>query len=378
MNIAYLPALLLCLLWPLSIPADVVKPALTEISVYQDGRVDIELRASIEALITGINSQYKNTQEAPQADEYDALRVLDSTQLHQAFDQFAPDMLSTIKLTTKQQTIPMLLGETHIPPAGYTQVPRISTIHLTGQLPPGTPSLQFYYPARYGDYAVRVKQVDDQAERWHWSQWEWVREDRPSQAFSLTEVFTKRSTLETIWEFIQIGFTHIAPKGTDHILFILGIFLLSRQWRPLLGQVTMFTLAHTLTLGLSSAGWFALSPQIVEPLIALSIAYIGFENIWSKQLQTRRLFLVFAFGLLHGLGFAGVLAEFKMPEDAFFTALLSFNLGVEFGQIAVLLAAMLLVGWIKPESVYRKWITIPASVLIGIIGLVWMVERLQF
>jgi len=326
---------LLILLWSSLLQADVVKPALAEISVYEDGRVDIELRASIEALITGISTQYKNTKEAPQADEYDALRVLDSAQLHKAFNSFAPDMLATIKLTVDGKALALRMGDAHIPSAGYTQVPRISTIHLLAQLPANAASLQFYYPARYGDYAVRVRQVNEAEQQWHWSQY------------------------------------------TDHILFILGVFLFSRQWRPLLGQVTMFTLAHTLTLGLSTAGLFALSPRIVEPLIALSIAYVGFENIRCRELGWKRLALVFAFGLLHGLGFAGVLADFHMPENAFFTALFSFNIGVELGQIAVLLAAALLVGWIKPEERYRRYVAIPVSLLITVIGLYWMVERLQ-
>ena len=148
--------------------------------------------------------------------------------------------------------------------------------------------------------------------------------------------------------------------------------------RPLLWQVTMFTLAHTLTLGMSMAGLIELPARIVEPLIALSIAYVGYENIVTKELRPQRLALIFAFGLLHGMGFASVLADFGMPENAFFTALISFNIGVELGQLAVIALAFLFVGaWFGSKPFYRNAVIIPGSAAITVIGLYWTFERLQ-
>ena len=165
---------------------------------------------------------------------------------------------------------------------------------------------------------------------------------------------------------------------SDHILFILGLFLLSTHWRPLLLQVTMFTVAHTITLGLAMNNVIDLPSNVVEPLIALSIAYIGVENIYSKKLHTSRLVLVFLFGLLHGLGFAGVLSDFGMPQDDFMTALISFNVGVELGQLTVLLAAFILLAiWFKDRWLYRKLIILPGSAFISIIGFYWFIERLE-
>ena len=112
---------------------------------------------------------------------------------------------------------------------------------------------------------------------------------------------------------------HILPKGLDHILFVLGIFLLSPRWKTMLLQVTAFTVAHSITLGLSIYGIVSLPSRIVEPLIALSIAYVAIENLLTRELKPWRLALVFMFGLLHGLGFAGVLRELGLPREEFLT-----------------------------------------------------------
>ena len=190
-------------------------------------------------------------------------------------------------------------------------------------------------------------------------------------------MFTARPLAAVITTYIVAGFDHILPKGLDHIMFILGIFLLSVRMRPLLWQVTMFTLAHSITLGLSMADVISLPSRIVEPLIALSIAYIGIENIFARSLHKSRLLIVFCFGLLHGMGFARVLADFGMPDDAFLTALISFNVGVELGQLAVITLGFLTVGlWFSKKSWYRPVIVRGGSLLIAIIGLYWTWDRI--
>lgn len=194
----------------------------------------------------------------------------------------------------------------------------------------------------------------------------------------MTEIVASQSTFEVIVSYIVIGFEHIVPKGLDHILFILGLFLLSAHWSPLLWQVTMFTVAHTITLGLAMNNIVELPANVVEPLIALSIAYVGVENVLAKALHKSRLILVFLFGLLHGLGFAGVLSDFGMPTDDFAVALISFNVGVELGQIAVIsIAFVLLRLWIKDPRIYRKIVVVPGSVFISVIGSYWFLERLE-
>jgi hypothetical protein len=175
--------------------------------------------------------------------------------------------------------------------------------------------------------------------------------------------------------YFRLGVWHIVPEGLDHILFVLGLFLLSPRPRALLLQVTAFTVAHTLTLALSSYGVVRLPPSVVEPLIALSIAYVGIENVFTRELTRWRPLVVFLFGLLHGMGFASVLGELGLPRDEFLLALLSFNAGVEAGQLAVIAGAFLTIGWLSKKTWYRKGVTKPLSLVIASVGLFWALER---
>jgi len=378
----FIPARLLPLLFLLWIApaafADIVKPALVEISVYTEGRYRIEIRASVEALLTGINGQYKDTRQAPTAQEYDRLRELEAPMLAEAFEPFQERMLDLIELRLDGEINRPRVAKVDIPVPGYTKVPRISVITLEGDIPTATRSLTWYYPTAFGDNAVRVRQVDEDNEQWHWSAWQWIRDDRTSDPFSLTEVFRTPGFLDVVTEYTAAGFDHIIPLGMDHILFVLGLFLFSTRMRPLLWQITMFTVAHSITLALAMTGVIELPARVVEPLIALSIAYVGVENIWHRRLHKSRLVLVFVFGLLHGLGFASMLAEFGMPDNAFFTALVSFNVGVEIGQLTVVAVAFLTVGlWFGNKPYYRNLILIPGSLMITLVGLYWTWQRLS-
>lgn len=366
----------LLLLSPLC-QADIVKPTLVEISINTNSTFRIEVRASIEALLTGINARYRDTREAPTAEQYDEFRVMSPAQLRPYFLDFQQQYLQQIQFFLDEKPATLRISEVTIPEAGYTKVPRTSVIILEGTIPRSVKTVRWYYPGKFADNAVRVRQVDEQNQQWHWSEWQWLRDDAASEPFALDALFTRVALSERMATYLLSGFEHILPGGLDHILFIVGIFLLSTHMRPLIWQVTMFTIAHTITLGAAMYGLIELPAQVVEPLIALSIAYIGIENILSKKLLNRRLFIVFAFGLLHGLGFASVLSDFGMPEDDFAIALISFNIGVEFGQLAIILLGFLLVGfWFSDKPWYRKIIIIPSSLGITMTGFLWAIERL--
>ncbi len=168
--------------------------------------------------------------------------------------------------------------------------------------------------------------------------------------------------LRTALRYLKLGFTHIMPNGFDHILFVLGIYLLSGRARTVLMQVSAFTIAHSITLGLSLYGVLSVPSRIVEPMIAVSIAYVAIENIFLSELKPWRIALVFGFGLLHGLGFAGALKDLALPRSEFLTALVTFNVGVEAGQLSVIAAAFLLVGWhCRNRAWYRGRVVVPAS-----------------
>lgn len=373
--------LLALLLFCLSTPvlADLVKPALVEISVYTGGHFRVEIRASIEALLTGINSKYKDTRQAPTAAEYDRLRALEAPQLRQAFEPFERRMLDAIELRFDGVPAAARVTTVDIPVPGYTKVPRISLVVLEGDIPVNTRELTWYYPFAFGDNAVRVRQVDEAKELWHWSAWQWIREDKVSEPFPVHEVFRTPSFSDVVVEYVRAGFDHIIPDGLDHILFVLGLFLFSARVRPLLWQITMFTIAHSITLALAMTGFISLPARVVEPLIALSIAYVGVENVWHRELHKSRLGLVFGFGLLHGLGFASMLSDFGMPANAFASALISFNVGVEGGQLAVIGLAFLALGlWFARQSYYRALIAIPGSLVVSAVGMYWTWERVSW
>ncbi len=193
------------------------------------------------------------------------------------------------------------------------------------------------------------------------------------------EGLSKLSKTEVLGIYLQLGYTHILPLGLDHILFVLSLFLLNPKLKPILWQATAFTIAHTITLGLAMYKIIKPPTNIVEPVIALSIMYVALENIFSPRLKASRIGIVFLFGLIHGMGFASALTELGLPKNAYLSSLLMFNLGVELGQITVILAAFFLIGKIfGNRSYYRKRIVIPLSILIAAIAAYWTVERIFF
>jgi hydrogenase/urease accessory protein HupE len=190
---------------------------------------------------------------------------------------------------------------------------------------------------------------------------------------------SKLSRTDIIWTYVWLGFTHILPLGLDHILFVLSIFFLEPRLKPVLWQATAFTIAHSITLGLAMYGLIAPPTAIVEPIIALSILFVAIENIFASRLNPWRVALVFAFGLIHGLGFASALTGLGLPRNMFFESLISFNIGVELGQVTVILLAWLLVGRrFGQRTWYRQRVVIPASVVIGLVAAYWTVERVFF
>ena len=182
-------------------------------------------------------------------------------------------------------------------------------------------------------------------------------------------------TLDIAFSYLVLGYTHVIPKGLDHILFILGLFFLSTKMAPLLYQVTAFTLAHSITLILSVTGWLTFPVSVVEPLIAASIVYVAIENIYTTKINPWRTAVVFLFGLLHGMGFASVLLGLGLPDGGVGIPLLSFNVGVELAQITVILLAFVALYCCRNADWYRKIIAIPCSIMIASMGFYWVVER---
>ncbi len=248
-------------------------------------------------------------------------------------------------------------------------LPPLATFRLRGRMPGDAKNLRWLYGLVIDPYPLTVRRADGG------SNTEWIQGSNWSGTVDLSGQFRRASRWDVARDYARLGYTHILPKGLDHILFVLGLFLLSVRVRPILVQVTAFTIAHSITLALTMYGILSLPSRVVEPLIALSIAYVAIENLVTSQLKPWRLVLVFMFGLLHGMGFAGVLADLGLPRADFVTALLSFNLGVEAGQLSVIGIAALCVIWYRHRPWYHQRVVVPASLLIAVIGAYWTLTR---
>lgn len=178
-------------------------------------------------------------------------------------------------------------------------------------------------------------------------------------------------------DFVQLGLRHIFT-GYDHLFFLFGLLLVCSRWRQLMVIVTCFTVGHSLTLALATLNVVNLPPRLTEPLIALTILFVGAENIWRRGTEPRgRWALTLLFGLVHGFGFANVLRELGVGADGRGIAgpLLGFNLGVELGQLVFAAVVLPVFWWARAKPVFtRRWVP-GLSGIIALAGLYWLIER---
>jgi hydrogenase/urease accessory protein HupE len=176
------------------------------------------------------------------------------------------------------------------------------------------------------------------------------------------------------FEWFELGIVHILG-GYDHLVFVFALVLVARSWLALVKVVSCFTLAHSLTLGLASLGVVTPPELVVEPAIALSIAYVGVENLRLSGRPRARPLVVFAFGLVHGFGFAGALSALETPRAELPFALVFFNLGVEAGQIAVIAALFPVIARLRARRWFMSRLVPVGSAAVVLLGLGWFVER---
>ncbi|MEO6721970.1 MAG: HupE/UreJ family protein [Ferruginibacter sp.] len=198
-------------------------------------------------------------------------------------------------------------------------------------------------------------------------------------AHSINYALENAPTKDVVWFYGKLGFAHIIPYGTDHILFVISLCLLSTNIKTILWQATAFTVAHSITLALSMKNIIVAPGAIVEPIIALSIVFVAIENMLLSELKAWRILVVFLFGLIHGMGFASALNEIGLPAGKFYTSVIAFNLGVELGQIAVISAlfAFVIIP-LRNRSWYRKGIVYPISGVIALVAFYWTIQRVFF
>ena len=348
-----------------------MRPAVALVMLHFNGTFSLEMQVNAEAILAGIEPGDKDTADSPNAALYNQLRALSPKVLESSIFTFAPTLIQGFKLNFDGKLVEPTLISVRVPEVKDPGRARVSTLKFEGTIPVGAQIFRWSFAAKFGDSILVVKHAGE-----HKGLSNWLKEGTQSNPFPISEKFIPKSTAQVAAEYVELGFSHIIPKGLDHILFVLGIYLLSSRLKAIVWQVTAFTVAHTITLGLTIYGLLSLPSSIVEPLISASIVYVAVENILTSEIKPWRIALVFGFGLLHGMGFAGVLSEIGLPKSEFLTALVTFNIGVELGQLSVIAAAFAATGlWFRQKNWYRKAIVIPSSVAIALVGAYWTVER---
>jgi hypothetical protein len=298
--------------------------------------------------------------------------ALDDDALRAKLDAFRHEVARKIEVKFDSVASPVEVSLAWAGESSDADRPLAVVLLATGPLPAAARNVTWRYRFVYSTYAIVFS-----SDGWDGSETQWLEADAQSPPFPVLANIRLPSTLDIVAQYLALGFRHIVPEGLDHVLFVLGIFLLTTQLRPILVQVTAFTVAHSVTLGLTMYGIVSLSPRIVEPLIALSIAYVAIENVVIGRLTLWRPAVVFGFGLLHGMGFAGALRELRLPRGEFLPALVSFNVGIELAQLTIIAAAFLAVAmWHRHKPWYRPRVVLPASAAIAVAGLFWTVQRI--
>lgn len=351
----------------ISVQAHEVTPTIADLTV-EGKTLTLDLRMNVEAFLAGIDlDEVRNTNTSEGSARYDVLRAMRAAELRPLVEDFVDDWLKQLRIDVGG-VIDLSVVDVRIAAVGLADLPRASHLMLQGTITADAQSVTLFWPDGAGDLVLRQQGVPEPFTGY-------IEGGQVSQPIPLMGGSTQTAG-EVFARYIPIGFDHILPKGLDHILFVLGLFFLSTRLRPLIWQISAFTLAHTVTLAFGALGWVSVPANIVEPLIAASIVYVAVENVLTDGLSRWRPVVIFCFGLLHGLGFASVLEEVGLPANQFFPALFGFNIGVELGQLTVIAIAFLTIGlWFGRKPWYRGRIAIPASIVIALIGAYWFVER---
>ena len=347
-----------------------LSPNIADLKVEKNG-VHIKFVTNLEAYLTGVDlSTRDNTKGHNNLEYYKKLRTLGETELSSVFlnnwDEFTS--LLTIATEDGRKLDRFFFSFIEIEEIDNIDVPRLSTIHFFVEAF-GIKSFTFKASEKLGDIILRQEGVENGVSQY-------LTPGEKSVIIS-NDKMERRTKVDIFFDYILAGFYHILPKGIDHILFVMGLLFLTPKIATLVMQISIFTLAHTITLAMSSLGLVTLEAVVVEPLIALSIVYIAYENIFRPQLTKYRIITIFLFGLLHGLGFASVLKAFGLPDENLILALFGFNIGVEIGQLTIVLLGFIILTYLfKGKKRYRVYVTLPGSLFIGIFGLWWMFERI--
>lgn len=347
--------------------------ALVNVSFRGADTIRVEVRCHVPALVMGVQQGHLADDLLP------AFLALSAPDMAAREARARADVLGTFSLRADGQ----LLDQVNLsfPPTDIlkadARVPRFSPrpsapLILTARLPKGTQVIDIALPLDMGQAVVVTTYANGTTTS------QALADGQRTNPIRLAGPNLVADTWDAFWRFVALGYRHILPLGLDHILFIAALTLAAPRLGELIKLATAFTLAHSLTLGLAAFNIVRLPAGIVEPVIALSIAVVAGMTVWrppSEQTRTR-LPIIMIFGLLHGLGFASALRDVGLPRGQELTGLAGFNVGVELGQISVILLVLACIATFRNKVWYRARVAVPASFGIALVGLYWCVERL--
>ena len=352
-----------------------IRPSIADYKI-EENILYFDIRLNAELILSGIDaSNITDTNSSPLSATYDDLRSLTRENLKILLIESWDDIQSKINLNINEVSTKFELVDINIEANRDFEISRDSIIYLKYELDEDDEFLTFKWSEKYGPIIIReineLKKEDD------------LYTEYLQAGLQTDKIFIKSENTQSIFKsiinYFILGIQHIIPKGLDHILFIVGLFFFSVTLRPLLIQVTMFTIAHSITLIFVSVSYINVNPLIVEPIIALSIAYVGIENIFKQYVKEYlRYIIIFFFGLLHGLGFALVLSDIGYQSSKLILNLISFNLGIEVAQIFIILFLYILLGIkFSNKKYYRYIFQVPVSLFIALVGIYWFFERIN-
>lgn len=352
-----------------------IRPSIADYKI-EENILYFDIRLNAELILSGIDaSNITDTNSSPLSATYDDLRSLTRENLKILLIESWDDIQSKINLNINEVSTKFELVDINIEANRDFEISRDSIIYLKYELDEDDEFLTFKWSEKYGPIIIReineLKKEDD------------LYTEYLQAGLQTDKIFIKSENTQSIFKsiinYFILGIQHIIPKGLDHILFIVGLFFFSVTLRPLLIQVTMFTIAHSITLIFVSVSYINVNPLIVEPIIALSIAYVGIENIFKQYVKEYlRYIIIFFFGLLHGLGFALVLSDIGYQSSKLILNLISFNLGIEAAQIFIILFLYILLGIkFSNKKYYRYIFQVPVSLFIALVGIYWFFERIN-
>ena len=353
-----------------------IKPSIADFT-HDETYLKFKIRLNAELILSNIDaSTVSNTDSSSLSEIYDKFRILSKKDLEEMFQNSWSEISSNIDIKINNETKKINLIKTEVEDIKNFEISRDTHVYFRVLLDENSEQFTFRWVKNYGPIILRENnnnKLEDELVT------EYLQSGIESSQFSFKENnFSK--TFNSFAKFFVLGIQHIIPKGLDHILFIFGLFLFSSSLKKLISQITIFTIAHSITLIFVSLSLMRINPQIVEPIIALTIVYVGVENIFKNYLKEYlRYVVILFFGLLHGLGFALVLNDIGYRSTDLLINLISFNIGIEVAQILIILVLYLLIALkFGKNKNYRIYFQVPSSILISSIGLYWFFDRINF